>query len=88
MQDGSRSTPTAVSGDRPRGAGSMDAIVFVLLGITALSVLGHAAVVIVSHFLGRSDVAEASSEVFRVWIPLLSAFLGLALGYHFANRDR
>jgi hypothetical protein len=63
-------------------------ITFWLLGITAVSFVAHAAIVTVSYFLGRADVAEGTSEVFRVWIPLFSGFLGSALGYYFAQRDR
>jgi hypothetical protein len=74
--------------ERRHHAETASKITFVLLWITALSVFAHSAVVIVSHFLGRPDVANALSEVFRVWIPLLAGFLGSALAYYFAQRGQ
>jgi hypothetical protein len=73
---------------REHHARTASKITYVLLTMTAGTVLIHYSSLIVTHFLDRADLAEALSEVFRVWIPLLSGFLGSALAYYFAQRER
>ena len=61
-------------------------ITFVLLAILGVSVLLHYGAVITAHYLDRVSLAEALAEIFRVWIPVLSSFVGSALAFYFTQR--
>ena len=60
-------------------------LAYVLVGILALSVVGHYILVAWLVYNGKTDVVTELSSIFGTWLPVISGLAGSAVTYYFAQ---
>lgn len=62
-------------------------LAYTLIATLLLSVLGHYVATLALHLSGKSEVAQALSEIYDKWLPVITGFTGSAVTY-FLTRER
>jgi hypothetical protein len=78
-------TPYKIDDLKKQRAATTRALAYTLVGILALSVVIHYAMV--AYFLsnGKKDVTVELSTIFSTWLPVISGLAGSAVTYYFAQ---
>jgi len=60
-------------------------LAYVLVGILGASIVLHYAAVLVLSLLQQQETADALSEIFDKWLPVIASFVGGAVTYYFTR---